>query len=144
MGIYFLLATLGSAVGLSTSDRMNPTTLQTGVVAWAFVTTIVALFIRGLVTSLFTTGENKAEAVVSGIITWALLFTLLLVVGGAGIRAGFNAMQGMANSAQGFDAELGDRRSGSRRARRANRGLAAQPRDERRTRRLKTRGSRKC
>ncbi len=99
LAVYFLLATLGSAVGLSISDRMNPTNLQTGAVIWAFLTTIVALFLGGLVTSQFTAGENKTEAVVSGIIMWALLFTMLLVLGGAGIRAGFNAMQGMANSA---------------------------------------------
>jgi hypothetical protein len=100
LGVYFLLGTLGSAAGLSTSDRMNPTTLQSGTVLWAFLTTIVALFIGGLVTSLFTAGENKTEAVMSGIVMWALLFALLLVLGGAGIRAGFNAMQGMASSAQ--------------------------------------------
>lgn len=100
LGVYFLLATLGSAVGLSISDRMNPTNIQTSAALWAFLTTIVALFLGGLVTSLFTAGENKIEAVMSGIIMWALLVTSLLVMSAAGIHAGISAMQGMANNAR--------------------------------------------
>jgi hypothetical protein len=97
LGIYFLFATLGTAVGLAVSDRANPTTVPTGAVAWAFVTTVVALFVGGLVTSQYTVGENKTEAVMSGIIMWAALFTLLLVLSGAGIRSGFSAMAAMGN-----------------------------------------------
>ena len=100
LGVYFLLATLGGAVGLSTSDRMNPTTLQTGVIVWAFLTTIAALFVGGVVTSLYTVGEKKVEAVISGVIMWATLFAVLMVLGAAGIRAGFHSMEGMASSAQ--------------------------------------------
>ena len=100
LGVFFLLATLGGAVGLSTSDRTNSTTLQTGAIVWAFVTTIAALFIGGLVTSLYTAGENKTEAVMSGLVTWALLFAVLLVLGGIGIRSGFNAMLAINNNAQ--------------------------------------------
>jgi hypothetical protein len=100
LGVYFLLATLGAAVGLSTSDKMNPATLQNGAIVWAFLTTIVALFIGGLVTSVFTAGENKMEAVMSGVITWAVLFAFLLILGAAGVRAGFHSMQVMANNSQ--------------------------------------------
>lgn len=103
-GVYFLLATLGGAVGLSISDRMNPTALHPGVIGWAFVTTAAALFVGGLVTSLYTVGENKTEAVMSGIIMWALLFTLLLVLSGVGIRSGFNAMVAIGNSTPGWEA----------------------------------------
>ena len=115
LGVYFLLATLGGATGLSTSDRMNPTTLQTGVVVWAFLITIVALFLGGLVTSLYTAGENKIEAVMSGVIMWAVLGAMLLVLGAVGIRAGFHAMQGMATSAQAASTqnwEIGARDAG--------------------------------
>jgi hypothetical protein len=100
LGVYFLLGTLGGAVGLSTSDRMNPTNLQTAAIIWAFLITVAALFVGGLATSLFTVGENKIEAVMSGVIMWALLSALLLLLGAAGVRAGFNAMVGMANAAQ--------------------------------------------
>ena len=100
LAVFFLLASLGAAVGLSANDRMNPTTLQIGTIIWAFLTTLVALFIGGLVTSLYSVGENRVEAVVSGIIMWALLFALLLILGAVGIRAGFHSMQGMATAAQ--------------------------------------------
>ena len=92
LGIYFLLTTLGAAVGLSISDRTNPSTLHTGAIAWAFLTTASALFVGGVVTSLFTIGEDHIEAMLHGVIMWAVLFTMLLVLGTAGIHSGFNAM----------------------------------------------------
>jgi hypothetical protein len=98
LGLYFLLTILGAAVGLSISDRVNPASLQTGAVVWACLITCVALFVGSLVTSLFTVGENKVEAVLYGVIMWALLFALLLVLGAAGIRGGFNAMVSLANT----------------------------------------------
>ena len=96
MGIYFLLASLGAAVGLSAHSRMDPTALRTGAIGWAFATTLVALFIGGLVSSLFTVGENRVEAVMSGIIVWSLVFASFLLLGTAGIHGGFQAMQGIA------------------------------------------------
>lgn len=115
LGLYLLFATLGGAVGLSINDRVNPNNLQTGAVAWAFLTTVVALFFGGLVTSLFTAGENKTEAVISGILTWAVVLALLLVLGAAGTRAGFQAMQAMGNSAPAASTqnwEIGAREAG--------------------------------
>jgi len=92
LGMYFLLTTLGAAVGLSISDRTNPSTLHTGAIIWAFLTTAAALFVGGVVTSLFTIGEDQIEAMLHGVIMWAVLFTILLVLGSAGIHSGFNAM----------------------------------------------------
>src|SRR4051812_45177095 len=66
LGMYFLLGTLAGAVGMSVSDRVDPSKLQTGVVVWTFVTTAVALFLGGLITSLLTAGENKVEAMLYG------------------------------------------------------------------------------
>ena len=60
LGIFFLLSTLGAAVGLSVNDRVDATKMETGVIAWAVVTTVAALFVGGIVTSLFTAGENKS------------------------------------------------------------------------------------
>jgi len=68
------------------------------------VTTVTALFVGGLVTSLYTVGENKTEAVMSGIIMWATLFTLLLVLSGAGIRSGFSAMAAIGTGAPSWEA----------------------------------------
>jgi len=92
LAIYFLLGSLGTAVGLSVVDKANPGTLNTGAVIWAFLTTIAALFVGGLVASLFTVGENKTEAVMSGVIVWALLMVGMLLLAGAGVRAGLSAI----------------------------------------------------
>ena len=100
LGMYFLLTTLGAAVGLSISDRTNPSSLQTGAIAWAFLTTTVALFVGGIVTSLFAVGEDRIEAMLHSVIMWAVLFTILLVLGTAGIQSGFNAMAVLAQNGQ--------------------------------------------
>jgi len=100
LGMYFLLSTLAAAVGMSISDRVDPTKLQTGAVVWAFLTTAVALFIGGLVTSLFTAGENKTEAMLYGAVMWAVLFVILLHLGSSGVRTGFHAMAASAHAVQ--------------------------------------------
>jgi hypothetical protein len=100
MGMYFLLSTLAAAVGMSISDRVDPTKLETGAIVWAFLTTIAALFTGGLVTSLFTAGENKTEAMLYGAIMWATLVVVLLHLGSVGVRTGFNAMAASAQSVQ--------------------------------------------
>ena len=100
LGIYFLLSTLAGAAGVSISDRLDPTKLETAAVIWAFVTTAVALFVGGVVTSLFTAGENKTEAMLYGAIMWAVLVVSLLHLGSAGMRTGFDAMAASARSAQ--------------------------------------------
>jgi hypothetical protein len=112
LGLYFLFASLGTAVGLSISDRTSPTTLKTGTILWAFLTTIAALFVGGLVTSLFTVRENKTEAVLCGVVMWSVLFTFLLVLGAAGVRAGFTAMAATANTPATAAWETGAREAG--------------------------------
>ncbi len=98
-GVYFLLGILGSAVGLSISERVNPTTLKTAAIAWVILTLIVSVFTGGAVTSQFTVGETKMEAVLYGIIMWALLFGFLVGLGAAGVRAGYNTLVGIAHAA---------------------------------------------
>lgn len=90
LAIALLCATLGAAVGLSVHDRVSVNDLRTGSMAWGYVTTFVALFVGGLVTSLLTVGENKTEAMVHGVLMWALLLAVLVVLAGAGVRVGVN------------------------------------------------------
>lgn len=92
LAIYFLLTVLGAAVGLTVNERVKPTTIQTGAVLWVFVTLSVALFVGGMMTSLFTVGENKVEAIFYGVIMWAFLVALLLAAGTAGFRSGYHGM----------------------------------------------------
>src|SRR5579871_5114502 len=98
-GVYILLATLGAAVGLSISNHASASSLKTGMIVWAVVITIAALFVGGLATAHYTVGESVTEAVVAGVITWALVFTLFFGLSAMGVRAGFTAMTGIANSA---------------------------------------------
>jgi hypothetical protein len=89
-GIGVLCATLGAAVGLSVEDRLSGDSMRTGVMAWGYISTFIALFVGGMVTSLLTVGENKTEAVVHGVLMWALLLTGLLLLGSAEPRVGIN------------------------------------------------------
>ncbi len=90
--IYFLLMVLGSAVGMSLRNRVNSGPLHTGTVVWSLLTFCVAVFCGGLVTSLFTVGENKVESVVYGILMWGLVVAMLVLAAGVGVHAGLVAM----------------------------------------------------
>src|SRR5438552_18609519 len=74
IALQFLFAVAGAAVGVSLSHRVDPANLRTGAILWSIVTTCVAIFVGGLVTSQFTVGENKMEAMLYGVIMWALVF----------------------------------------------------------------------
>lgn len=98
LGIYFLLSTLAAAIGLSINDRLDPTKLETGAIVWAIVTTASALFFGGVVTSLFTAGENKGEAMLYGVIMWAVMVVMVLHLGSVGVRTGITAMTASVNT----------------------------------------------
>ncbi len=100
LGVYFLLGILGTAVGLSISDGMNPKTLTNGAIGWAVLTTCVALFFGGVVSSVLTVGENKVEAMLYGVIMWAVLITFFVGLGAAGVNSGLNAMAELTNQAR--------------------------------------------
>src|SRR5690242_5118908 len=85
LALAMLCATLGAAVGLSVQDRVAVDNLRTGVMAWSYITTFVVLFVGGLVTSLLTVGEDKTEAVIHGVLMWALLVAVLLIFGAVGV-----------------------------------------------------------
>jgi hypothetical protein len=100
LAVYLVLTLLGGAIGLTVSDNVRTDTLQTGAAIWAILATAVALFVGGWVTTQCTVGENKTEAVVHGIIMWGVVLAMLLWLMATGVRAGFNAMVGMANVGQ--------------------------------------------
>lgn len=97
LALYFLLTLLGGAIGLSVDSNVSSDRLGTGAAIWAIATTLLALFIGGFVTSQCTAGENKVEAALYGVIVWGLLFAMLIWLMATGVRAGFNAMVGMAS-----------------------------------------------
>jgi hypothetical protein len=106
LAMYFLLTLLGGAIGLSVSGNVTDQALGIGAAIWAILTTAGVLFLGGFMASQFTTGENKAEAVVYGLLVWAVVFAALLWLMASGVRAGFNAMVGMANPAATANANV--------------------------------------
>ena len=86
------------ALGLSIDGRVSDRGLATGAVVWAVLVTAWSLFVGGFIASLFTTGENKFEGVVYGLIVWAVVFAMIVGLLAAGVRAGFGAMVGVANT----------------------------------------------
>src|SRR5690349_4557248 len=94
LAVYLVLTLLGSAVGLSVSDDVRSGTLGTGAAVWAILSTVVALFLGGWVTSQTTVGENKTEAIIHGVIMWGVVLFLMLWLVSTGLRTGFNALWG--------------------------------------------------
>ena len=96
LALYSLLTLLGGAIGLSVSGDVRAENLATGAAVWAIVSVVLSLFVGGYVASQLTVGENKVEAVMYGLITWAVLFAMLMWLMASGVRAGLNAMMGLA------------------------------------------------
>lgn len=105
LALYFLLALLGAAVGLSVSDNTTVDTMATGAAIWAVLTTVVSLFAGGYIASQLAVGENKTEAAVYGLIVWGVVFGMLLWLMASGVRTSFNAMVGLATVASGTTTE---------------------------------------
>jgi hypothetical protein len=96
LALYFLLTLLGGAIGLSVADRIDARNIGTGAAIYAILVTAACLFVGGFVASQLTTGENRPEAALYGLLVWAVVFAMLLWLMASGVRAGFNAMVGMA------------------------------------------------
>lgn len=89
-----LFTTLSGAVGLSMHERNPSTGIHTATMIWAIVILCVAVFVGGMTTTLLTLGENKTEAVVHGLLMWALLVGVLAILGATGVRIGISTIHG--------------------------------------------------
>lgn len=96
LALYFVLTLLGGAIGLSVHDRVDARTIGIGAAVYAIVVTVLCLFIGGVAASQFTTGENKCEGALYGLLVWAAVFAVLLWMVTSGVRAGFNSLVGVA------------------------------------------------
>jgi hypothetical protein len=100
LAVSAFLSVLGTALGLTWSEHTSRTDyVSSGAAIWAAITGLVALFTGGLVTSLFTAGESKAEAVLYGIVLWGLMFASVAAITFAGTRLAVGAFLGTANVA---------------------------------------------
>lgn len=98
LAFYFLLTLLGGAIGLSISDKVDAKAIGVGAAVYAIVVTALCLFAGGFVASQFTTGENKQEGAMYGLLVWAAVTAMLLWLMASGVRAGFSAMVGVATA----------------------------------------------
>jgi len=98
VAVFGLLNLFGTAIGLSIHDNVNPRNLAIGGVVWAVLVTAAALFLGGFIASQLTTGENKIEGVLYGLLVWAVTFGVLMYLAAQGLKAGFTGMVGMANA----------------------------------------------
>jgi len=123
VALYFLLTLLGGAIGLSVSGMTSAQGLGIAAAVWAIAVTAICLFVGGFVAAQFTTGENKREAAIYGLMVWAVVFAMLLWLMASGVKAGFSAMVGVATTgatvadatdanANQFDWEMVARRAG--------------------------------
>ncbi|HXG11513.1 MAG TPA: hypothetical protein VNK04_17290 [Gemmataceae bacterium] len=98
LAVYLLLSSLGLAVHLTVDENVTERALGIGTGIWAVVSLLVSLFLGGWITSQCTAGENRAEAVVYGVVVWGLFFAALFWLVSGGVRMGFNAIAGIASS----------------------------------------------
>ncbi|MCI0704087.1 MAG: hypothetical protein L0241_23765 [Planctomycetia bacterium] len=81
------------AVGLSLTEAgVRENAVSTGALIAYLVGIIVSLFIGGWVTSQLTAGETDQEAILYGILTWAVVVGFSLAVVGMGAREGYYAL----------------------------------------------------
>jgi hypothetical protein len=99
MAVSLLLTLLGTAVGLSIHENVNGRGMAIGAVVWAVLVTAGSLFLGGFVASQMTTGENKFEGALYGLLVWAVVFGVLMILAARATEAGFTGMIGMANAA---------------------------------------------
>jgi hypothetical protein len=98
LAVWTLLVLLGSAIGLSIHDNVTGRSLAIGAVVWAILITAGSLFLGGFVASQMTTGENKLEGALYGILVWAVMSGVLMYLAAQGFKAGFSGMVAMANT----------------------------------------------
>jgi hypothetical protein len=97
LAAFLLLTLLGGSIGLSIADNVTADTFGTSASIWAICSTVIALFVGGYITSQCAVGENVGEAVIHGLIMWGVVFAFTVWLTAAGVRAGFNALIGVAS-----------------------------------------------
>lgn len=98
---YLVLTFFSAALGLSLTDmNVSDRALLIGSVIVAVVVMAGSLFLGGWVSTQLSVGENTREAVIYGVLTWAVVTAITLALLGMGVRAGYMAMMGTTLVAQ--------------------------------------------
>ncbi len=88
MAVYITLIFLAVAIGITTLDYLHSKTFAIGATVVSIFSCLVSLFVGGFVVSRTTAGENKLEALVYGVILWAVLLVVPSILTGTGIGVG--------------------------------------------------------
>src|SRR5581483_9950739 len=95
LATYIVLTLLFAAIGITLSDAgVRDNAVGIGELIAAIFTVVAALFFGGWIASQLTAGENRQEAAIYGILTWAAFVAVMLFLVGVGVRAGYFAVMG--------------------------------------------------
>jgi hypothetical protein len=90
---YMILTLFFAAIGLSLTEAgVRENAIGIGAIVAAVVTMVVALFVGGWVTTQLTAGETQREAVIHGLLCWAVFTAVSFGMIGMGLRAGYNTL----------------------------------------------------
>ena len=105
LACYLVLSLLLIAIGVTAADQGAKVEEPSIPITIAVVITIAtSLFMGGWVSSQLTAGENRQEAVIYGVLTWAVVTAFSLYLVSAGVKAGYFGLLGGATIAQNSDA----------------------------------------
>ncbi len=90
LSAYVSLGLFGIAIGFTVNNNVDTAELVIGTVIWGGISMLIALFLGGFVTSRTTVGENKAEALIYGVLHWGVLLALLLQLTHIGLDNSFS------------------------------------------------------
>ena len=111
---YLVLTFFFAAVGMSLSEAgVRENAVGIGALVAAVLTIVVSLFFGGWVTTQLSVGETKCEAMIYGLLTWAVVTAVSIGMIGMGVRAGYFAAvsgtmvaQNSGMTAQNWEASL--------------------------------------
>lgn len=104
-----ILSLLFGAIGVSLADAgVRGRDVGVGVLIALFVSVIASMFLAGWVASQLTVGENRQEAALYGLLTWATVAALSMALVGSGVRAGYFAVVGGGLMAQNSNLSAAD------------------------------------
>jgi hypothetical protein len=93
VAVYLVLTFLFAAIGMSLTEAgVRDRTALGAAAACALVTVFLSLFVGGWVTAQLTAGETQREAMIYGVLTWAVVTGFFLMAVGAGVRGGYFAV----------------------------------------------------
>jgi hypothetical protein len=92
---YLALTLLLGAIGVTlTETNVRGNTIAIGILVAMIIAIVLSLFLGGWVSAQLTAGENRQEAVIYGLLTWATFMAAALFMVGMGVRAGYFAVVG--------------------------------------------------